>query len=67
MLRETIAGMPLQCYTFVVGKLTVEKLANFAEVDLFVNIACRESSFVDSTVRNGTLCFMTSFAAVALQ
>jgi hypothetical protein len=39
-----------QCYTFVVGKLSVEKLANFPEVDVFVRVACPHSTFVDSKV-----------------
>ena len=34
-------------YTFVVGKINPAKLANFAEVDIYVYVACRESSLVD--------------------
>ncbi len=46
-----------QCYTFIVGKISVEKLANFGEIDVFVMVACREASLVDSTVRSpGHVC-----------
>lgn len=34
-------------YTFVVGKLNPAKLANFAEVDVYVLVACPESSLMD--------------------
>ncbi|XP_005105882.1 2-(3-amino-3-carboxypropyl)histidine synthase subunit 2 [Aplysia californica] len=34
-------------YTFVVGKLNPAKLANFAEVDVYVLVACPESSLLD--------------------
>ena len=35
-------------YVFLVGKPNVAKLANFPEVDVFVLVACPESSIVDS-------------------
>ena len=34
-------------YTFVVGKINPAKLANFAEVDIYVYVACRESSMIE--------------------
>lgn len=35
-------------YTYVVGKLSPAKLANFPDVDLFVLVACHENSALDS-------------------
>jgi len=35
-------------YRFVVGKLNTAKLANFADIDVFVLVACPENSLVDS-------------------
>ncbi|GIY90405.1 2-(3-amino-3-carboxypropyl)histidine synthase subunit 2 [Caerostris extrusa] len=35
-------------YTLVVGKLNNAKLANFAEIEVFVNVACVESSLIES-------------------
>jgi diphthamide synthase subunit DPH2 len=37
-------------YCFVVGKITVTKLANFPEIDVFVLIACPHSSLLDCKV-----------------
>lgn len=37
-------------YTFVVGKINPEKLANFMEIDVFVLIACPENSLISSQV-----------------
>lgn len=51
-LRRVIADAGLQSYTFVVGKLTVEKLGNFGEVDVFVRVACKQSTIIDSKVRD---------------
>ena len=36
-------------YTFVVGKLNPAKLANFAEIDVYVLVACQESSLIDTS------------------
>ncbi|BFY99282.1 hypothetical protein BsWGS_02321 [Bradybaena similaris] len=36
-------------YTFVVGKLNPAKLANFAEVDIYVLVACPESTLLDQS------------------
>jgi diphthamide biosynthesis protein 2 len=44
MLRQ--AGKKF--YTILVGKINPAKLANFAEVDVFVLVACKENSLVDS-------------------
>jgi len=34
-------------YTFAVGKINPNKLANFAEIDIFVLVACQENSLLD--------------------
>ena len=34
-------------YLFVVGKVNVAKLANYADIDLFVMVACPENSMLD--------------------
>ncbi len=36
-----------RCYTFVVGKLNPNKLANFPEIDVFVAVACPENSLIN--------------------
>jgi len=43
-VRRKIEESGRSCYTFVVGKINVAKLANFAEVECFVLIACGETS-----------------------
>lgn len=35
-------------YLFVVGKVNVPKLANYAEIDAFVLVACQQNSLMDS-------------------
>jgi len=35
------------CYSFAVGKINPNKLANFAEIDMFVLVACQEHSLLD--------------------
>ncbi|KAI9559350.1 hypothetical protein GHT06_016139 [Daphnia sinensis] len=37
-----------RCYTFVVGKLNPNKLANFPEIDVFVAVACPENSLLNN-------------------
>ena len=37
-----------KCYTFLVGKPNVPKLANFPEIDVFVMVSCPETAIVDS-------------------
>lgn len=46
-LREAVAAAGKKSYTIVVGKQNVPKLANFAEIEVFVNVACLESTIVD--------------------
>jgi diphthamide biosynthesis protein 2 len=46
--QQVIKNSGKQYYTFVVGKLNPHKLANFAEVDIFVLISCPESTAFDS-------------------
>lgn len=43
-LRHKIQESGRACYTFVVGKINVAKLANFAEVECFVLVSCGETS-----------------------
>ncbi len=50
-LRQTIRRAGKRCYTFLVGKPNVAKLANFPEIDVFVLVACPETSFPDTKVR----------------
>ncbi|XP_075259876.1 2-(3-amino-3-carboxypropyl)histidine synthase subunit 2-like [Convolutriloba macropyga] len=45
--RKLIKLAGKKSYTFVVGKINVAKLANFAEIDAFVLIACPETSLND--------------------
>ena len=47
-LRKTIKTAGKKVYTFLVGKPNVAKLANFPEIDVFVLVACPETSFLDS-------------------
>ncbi|KAJ1963432.1 hypothetical protein GGI12_002063, partial [Dipsacomyces acuminosporus] len=47
-LKKMIRSAQKKFYVFVVGKLNVPKLANFAEIDVFVLVACPENSLVDS-------------------
>jgi diphthamide biosynthesis enzyme Dph1/Dph2-like protein len=53
-LRQTIRQAGKRCYTFLLGKPNVAKLANFPEIDVFVLVACPESSFPDTKVSTGT-------------
>ncbi|XP_025081135.1 2-(3-amino-3-carboxypropyl)histidine synthase subunit 2-like isoform X3 [Pomacea canaliculata] len=48
-LRLLVRRAGKKCYTFVVGKLSVAKLANFMEVDVFVLVACPLNSLLDSS------------------
>ena len=47
-LKDILKKSGKKHYTFVVGKLNVPKLANFMEVDIFVLVACGQSSLLDS-------------------
>ncbi|GBM81031.1 2-(3-amino-3-carboxypropyl)histidine synthase subunit 2 [Araneus ventricosus] len=47
-LKELIKQAGKKSYTLVVGKLNSAKLANFAEIEIFVNVACVESSLIES-------------------
>lgn len=46
-LRELIIEAGKKPYVLVVGKLNPAKLANFQEIQVFVNVACNESSVID--------------------
>lgn len=46
-LKALIKRAGKKSYTFVVGKLNPAKLANFAEVDIYVLVSCHESSLVE--------------------
>ncbi|GFO39956.1 2-(3-amino-3-carboxypropyl)histidine synthase subunit 2 [Plakobranchus ocellatus] len=45
-LKALLKAAGKKSYTFVVGKLNPAKLANFAEVDIYVSVACPESSLL---------------------
>ncbi|PRP89720.1 hypothetical protein PROFUN_00062 [Planoprotostelium fungivorum] len=47
-LKRWIRAADKKLYTFIVGKLNIAKMANFAEIDVFVLVACPENSLVDS-------------------
>ncbi|KAJ2028307.1 Diphthamide biosynthesis protein 2 [Coemansia sp. S610] len=47
-LKGMIRRAHKKFYVFVVGKLNVAKLANFAEIETYVLVACPENSLVDS-------------------
>jgi|SRR5712671_6783647 len=49
-LRKVIARAHKKAYTISVGKLNPAKLANFAEIECFVLVACPENSLVDAKV-----------------
>lgn len=47
-LTSLISRVGKKAYVFVVGKINVPKLANYAEIDAFVLVACPEHSLLDS-------------------
>ncbi|XP_003741614.1 2-(3-amino-3-carboxypropyl)histidine synthase subunit 2 [Galendromus occidentalis] len=47
-LRSLVKKAGKRSYTLAVGKLNVEKLANFQEIDIYVYVACPENTFFDS-------------------
>ncbi|KAJ2443088.1 Diphthamide biosynthesis protein 2 [Coemansia sp. RSA 2424] len=47
-LKAMIRRAHKKFYVFVVGKLNVAKLANFAEIETYVLVACPENSLIDS-------------------
>ncbi|QDZ22484.1 diphthamide synthesis protein [Chloropicon primus] len=47
-LRGIIARAGKKSYTFVMGRITPEKLANFPEVEVFVLISCPQLALLDS-------------------
>ncbi|ETW03438.1 diphthamide biosynthesis protein 2 [Aphanomyces invadans] len=47
-LQTLIAKSGRKSYTFVVGKINVPKLSNFAEIDVFCLVACAENSLLDN-------------------
>ena len=49
-LRQALARARKKAYTISVGKLNPAKLANFAEIECFVLVACPENSLVDAKV-----------------
>jgi len=46
-LKSVLKKAGKKSYTFAVGKLNPAKLANFAEVDIYVLVACPESMLLD--------------------
>ncbi|OZJ03903.1 hypothetical protein BZG36_03286 [Bifiguratus adelaidae] len=47
-LKKVLRKHGKRTYTFAMGKLNVAKLANFAEIDIYVLVACPENSLIDS-------------------
>ena len=54
-LRALLKKAHKKSYTVSVGKLNPAKLANFAEIECFVLVACPENSVVESKVRHNVL------------
>ena len=50
VLSSIIKESGKNLYILLLGKLNPAKLANFPEIDIFVMIACPESTFLDTTV-----------------
>ena len=48
-LKALLKTAGKKSYTFVVGKLNPAKLANFAEVDIYVLVACPESCLLEQS------------------
>nr|CAB3239780.1 diphthamide biosynthesis protein 2 [Phallusia mammillata] len=48
-LKDILKQSGKKSYTFVVGKLNPQKLANFPEIDIFVMVACPEETIVDGS------------------
>lgn len=49
-LRSLLRKHHKKSYTLSVGKLNPSKLANFAEIECFVMVACPENSVIDAKV-----------------
>lgn len=47
-LRRELTKAGKRVYEFVVGKITIPKLANFPEMDAFVLLGCPETTIIDS-------------------
>jgi diphthamide biosynthesis protein 2 len=47
-LRTLVRGAGKRCYVMSMGRVAPAKLANFAEVDVFVLVACAQTALVDS-------------------
>ncbi|TYZ63749.1 hypothetical protein PybrP1_003718 [[Pythium] brassicae (nom. inval.)] len=47
-LQQLIKKSGRKSYLFVVGKVNVPKLANYAEIDAFVLVACQQNTLMDS-------------------
>ena len=49
-IRQALVRAHKKAYTISVGKLNPAKLANFAEIECFVLVACPENTLVDAKV-----------------
>jgi len=59
-LRRILNQKGKKTYTISVGKLNPAKLANFAEIECFILVACPENSLIESKVRSeGNLLLQT--------
>jgi len=54
-LRQVLASAHKKAYTISVGKLNPAKLANFAEIECFVLVACPENSLLDAKVQSTSI------------
>jgi Putative diphthamide synthesis protein len=54
-LRQVLANAHKKAYTISVGKLNPAKLANFAEIECFVLVACPENSLLDAKVQSTSI------------
>ena len=54
-LRQVLANAHKKAYTISVGKLNPAKLANFAEIECFVLVACPENSLIDAKVPSASI------------
>ncbi|KAH9051627.1 diphthamide biosynthesis protein [Lactarius deliciosus] len=48
-IRQLLVSAHKKAYTISVGKLNPAKLANFAEIECFILVACPENSVIDAT------------------
>jgi Putative diphthamide synthesis protein len=65
-LRTLLRKHHKKSYTLSVGKLNPTKLANFAEIECFVMVACPQNSVVDAKVRRFPVFFTADFQTMVI-